>query len=169
MIDSRKILSHSLSAILACSLFGGIGFTANGVAQNSTSTQSTSSGQTAPMTAAQKRAAKRAAKKEAKQQAQQQKATDKGAAPMATGNQPKAESSTASKTTESRSTRGAMATHSSTASSSDIANARSKGLVWVNTETKVYHTGGRYYGNTKHGQFMSQADAEKAGYKAAKR
>jgi hypothetical protein len=56
----------------------------------------------------------------------------------------------------------------STVSSSDVANAKSKGLVWVNTESKVYHSNGKYYGNTKHGQFMSVADAQKAGYRAAK-
>jgi hypothetical protein len=33
----------------------------------------------------------------------------------------------------------------------------------------VYHKDGRYYGNTKQGKFMSEADAEKAGYKAAKK
>ena len=50
-----------------------------------------------------------------------------------------------------------------------IADAKSKGMVWVNTESKVYHKDGKYYGNTKHGQFMTEADAQKAGYKAAKR
>jgi hypothetical protein len=42
-------------------------------------------------------------------------------------------------------------------------------MVWVNTESGVYHTGGKYYGTTKHGKFMSLADAQKAGYKASKR
>jgi hypothetical protein len=56
-----------------------------------------------------------------------------------------------------------------TASSSEIASAKAKGMVWVNTESGVYHTGGKYYGTTKHGKFMSVADAQKAGYKAAKR
>ena len=43
------------------------------------------------------------------------------------------------------------------------------GMVWVNTETKVYHReGDRYYGNTKHGKYMTEADAIAAGYRAAK-
>jgi hypothetical protein len=62
----------------------------------------------------------------------------------------------------------ARATHT-TVSASEIASAKSKGLVWVNTDSKVYHKNGRYYGNTKQGRFMTEADAEKAGYKAAKR
>jgi len=40
--------------------------------------------------------------------------------------------------------------------------------VWVNTESGVYHTGGRWYGTTKKGKFMSEAEAKQAGYKLAK-
>ena len=50
----------------------------------------------------------------------------------------------------------------------EIADATSKGMVWVNLNTKVYHKPGvATYGTTKHGQFMTEADAQKAGYKAA--
>jgi hypothetical protein len=54
------------------------------------------------------------------------------------------------------------------ASASDIASAKSSGKVWVNTDTGVYHKGGRWYGKTKQGKFMSEDDAKKAGYHEAK-
>ena len=54
------------------------------------------------------------------------------------------------------------------ASAQDIEAAKAKGMVWVNTTTKVYHKDGQFYGTTKHGKFMTEADAAKAGYKAAK-
>jgi DNA uptake protein ComE-like DNA-binding protein len=43
------------------------------------------------------------------------------------------------------------------------------GNVWVNTDSGVYHKEGtRYYGKTKNGKYMSEADAIKAGYRPAK-
>jgi hypothetical protein len=43
------------------------------------------------------------------------------------------------------------------------------GLVWVNTETHVYHKeGSRFYGTTKKGKYMTEAEAMKEGNKAAK-
>jgi hypothetical protein len=44
-----------------------------------------------------------------------------------------------------------------------------KGMVWVNLNTRVYHReGDRWYGKTKNGKFMTESDAQKAGYRAAK-
>jgi hypothetical protein len=43
------------------------------------------------------------------------------------------------------------------------------GQVWVNSETHVYHKeGSKWYGKTKHGKYMSEADAVKEGDKASK-
>jgi uncharacterized iron-regulated membrane protein len=54
-----------------------------------------------------------------------------------------------------------------TPSSSEIAAAKASGKVWVNTESGVYHKSGRWYGKTKSGKFMTEAEAKAAGYKAA--
>lgn len=97
-------------------------------------------------TAAETRAEKRAAKKAAKEAA----ANASGAATT-----PKAPKTT-------------KAPAVTAASPAEIADAKAKGLVWLNTESKVYHKGGQFYGNTKHGQFMTEADAMKAGGHLAK-
>jgi hypothetical protein len=41
--------------------------------------------------------------------------------------------------------------------------------VWVNTESHIYHKGGRWYGKTKAGKFMTESEAKAAGYKEAHR
>lgn len=53
-------------------------------------------------------------------------------------------------------------------SAADISKAQGSGMVWVNTESGVYHKSGRYYGKTKQGKFMSEGDAKKAGYHESK-
>lgn len=52
-------------------------------------------------------------------------------------------------------------------SAQEIAAAKASGKVWVNTESGVYHKSGRWYGKTKSGKFMTEAEAKAAGYKAA--
>ena len=43
------------------------------------------------------------------------------------------------------------------------------GKVWVNLDTKVYHRAGdRWYGKTKSGKYMTEDEANKAGYREAK-
>lgn len=56
----------------------------------------------------------------------------------------------------------------STAQQAPLAN--SNAMVWVNTGSGVYHKpGSRYYGKTKQGKYMTEADAIKAGYHAAEK
>ncbi|MEO8125787.1 MAG: hypothetical protein ABI822_01775 [Bryobacteraceae bacterium] len=50
----------------------------------------------------------------------------------------------------------------------EIADAKSKRMVWVNLGTGVYHKDGEFFGKTKRGKFMTEADATKAGYRGAK-
>jgi len=61
------------------------------------------------------------------------------------------------------------ATGQSSASAEEIAAAKASGKVWVNLDSGVYHKSGRWYGRTKDGKFMSEAEAKQAGYRESKR
>ncbi|MDQ2841247.1 MAG: hypothetical protein M3Y72_09455, partial [Acidobacteriota bacterium] len=52
-------------------------------------------------------------------------------------------------------------------SSQQIADAKAKGLVWVNLATHVYHKDGQSYGTTRRGKFMAEDEAKKAGFRLA--
>ncbi|HVN76774.1 MAG TPA: helix-hairpin-helix domain-containing protein [Thermoanaerobaculaceae bacterium] len=72
-------------------------------------------------------------------------------------------------TTKARGTKGQEAEETEEPSSVEAQTPPVKGMVWVNTGTGVYHyEGDRWYGKTKQGKFMSEADAIKAGFRAAK-
>jgi hypothetical protein len=65
--------------------------------------------------------------------------------------------------------KAAKAAPTGAASDGQIASAKSSGQVWVNLDSGIYHKGGQFYGKTKNGKFMSEADAKAAGYKESKK
>jgi hypothetical protein len=63
----------------------------------------------------------------------------------------------------------ATTTTSSAEANATPAPGGGHGLVWVNTESHIYHKeGSRFYGKTKQGKYMSEADAIKEGDRASK-
>jgi len=55
------------------------------------------------------------------------------------------------------------------ASSVPVPPPPTPGMVWVNLETKRYHKeGSRWFGTTGKGKYMTEADAQRAGYRASK-
>ncbi len=62
--------------------------------------------------------------------------------------------------------RGACSSHGGV-NTNAAAPGAGPGMVWVNTSSKVYHCPtDRDYGKTKHGKYMSEADAKAQGYRA---
>ncbi len=95
----------------------------------------------------------------------------KSAATTATSAVAAAPAAATSATTKAATKAKSSVMPTATASASDIAAAKTSGMVWVNTgsATKAYHkSSSKYFGATKAGKFMSEADAQKAGYHLAK-
>jgi|SRR5882724_3703080 len=86
------------------------------------------------------------------------------AASPLTANKPAAAPTAA--TPPGRPSSGTPASKPATAQQTRAANGG--GVVWVNTDSRIYHKPGtRWYGKTKHGKYMTEADAKRAGYRAA--
>jgi hypothetical protein len=73
-------------------------------------------------------------------------------------------------TTPPASTSPAAGSSTKTAPSQQTAPPKSSSIVWVNTDSRVYHKpGNRWYGKTKQGKYMTEADAIKAGYRSSEK
>jgi hypothetical protein len=82
--------------------------------------------------------------------------------PPATPAPPAAKSSEAAKAPTAKTGESAKAT-------TEAKPPPAKGMVWVNTESKIFHReGDRWYGKTKQGKYMTEAEALQEGYRAAK-
>lgn len=89
------------------------------------------------------------------------------AAPAATAAPKKDMPAAATKALESAKDKATAAKEKATAATAQTPPA--KGMVWVNTESKVFHKeGDHWYGKTKQGKYMTEADAIKEGYREAK-
>ena len=114
-------------------------------------------------------------------------ATSPAAAPKAKGSHKKAETGTSASPSPAKFSLGDMFKPKSSAAASPaaVSGAAAKntsaaaaatapapggghGLVWVNTDSHVYHReGSRFYGTTKKGKYMTEAEAVKEGNRAA--
>ena len=101
-------------------------------------------------------------------QSPQSSTSDKGQSSAATSNTASGAKPTPAASTAPSGTSSAPAQAPAT-TKPQAPPANTGGMVWINTDTGVYHKQGtRWYGKTKHGKYMLETDAIKAGYKPAK-
>jgi cytoskeletal protein RodZ len=95
-----------------------------------------------------------------------QSAPDSGTAPSKKKTTPKQ----ADATDKGATAASASAPASKTSTTRQEPPANGAGMVWVNTDSGIYHKPGtHWYGKTKKGKYMTEADAIKAGYHPAKK
>jgi len=82
-----------------------------------------------------------------------------------------AASATASQSSKSAPAATPLAPAATTApAAQQPAPANSNAMVWVNTESGICHKpGSHYFGKTKQGKYMTEADAIKAGYRPSEK
>jgi hypothetical protein len=79
-----------------------------------------------------------------------------------------APSTTTAATNTSKKSSGSKASTPTDPSSMAAASGGGAGKVWVNSASKVYYCeSDRYYGKTKKGEYMTEADAKSKGMRAA--
>jgi hypothetical protein len=122
--------------------------------------------QTAPPTNDQTKTGSSAAKQKGKKRADSAATPKKNSAKDSTASTTAATPAAAAATPASAPVTSAPAPKTATAQQAPPAN--SAGMVWVNTDSGVYHKPGtHWYGKTKQGKYMTEADAQKAGYRAS--
>jgi cytoskeletal protein RodZ len=124
--------------------------------------------QTAQQTGDQSKSDSSAAAKSKKKKSDAGASSSKAATDSNTASSEK--KSTSKKTETAAPAAGAPASvpASKTAATQHSPPANSAGMVWVNTDSGVYHKPGtRWYGKTKQGKYMLETDAIKSGYRAS--
>jgi cytoskeletal protein RodZ len=103
--------------------------------------------------------------KKSKKKAEKDKADSAVSASSSTASKP----ATTNSAPASEASKKTKAAASGAADSPEIAAAQASGKVWVNLDSGIYHKGGRWYGKTKNGKFMTEAEAKAAGYKESQK